>query len=617
MAKRHSPRPSARGKIKNATPRRTAPTSVPQLGTENIASFLAGIVDTEKFENTLSQAVGFNQFGSQGANFGYPGGYSGQQVEDSTTIFENLRWYLVSNFRQMLSQAFVEIGLIQTICCVPVDDALRGGFSLKSMQINEAQIKQLQVSMKRDGDIHNTGWAGKWNRLYGGAAILIIVGDQDPEEELDIKSIGKDTDIEFRAVDMWELFWDKQNIEGYDPALQQEDFEFYNYYGEPVHKSRVLRLKGSEAPSFIRPRLRGWGLSEVERLVRSINQYLKSTALTFEVLDEFKVDVYKIKNLVNTLLSPNGTQKVRERIALANWQKNFQKGIAMDSEDEFEYKQISFAGLAEAQEGIRMQVAADMRMPITKLFGTTAGKGLGATDQNDMENYNSMVQSEVRDKLEYCLLRIAELKCQKLFGFIPDDLELEFPPLRELTAVEQETVKTQKFTRALQAMEASLINPKQFADICNKGDIFDIHLDTIEDGNDQNDDVATDKDESKDEDVNGDTDGNDHIDTDKTKIAPGSKQQPPPKAIATDKVVNHLTKFKVRRITNSAEFNRASYEADGGDAWISDARRALFEKPAVKDPELWKKAGEAAQQATRTDNWKFKVWWYKKEGGKF
>ena len=47
--------------------------------------------------------------------------------------------------------------------------------------------------------------------------------------------------------------------EGYDAEIQSEEFEYYNYYSEVVHKSRVLKLKGIEAPSFIRPRLRGWG----------------------------------------------------------------------------------------------------------------------------------------------------------------------------------------------------------------------------------------------------------------------------------------------------------------------------------------------------------------------
>ncbi len=431
--------------------------------------------------NGLGEAIGFGGTGGLfGGGAGFPGGGSFQQVEDSTTLFENLRWYLVSNFRQLLSQLFVEIGLVQTICMVPVQDGLRGGVMFKSKQLSEDEIKKLQNELDRNDDLSTAGWAATWNRLYGGAGILIMVEDQDPELPLNLTAIDKNTLVEFRAVDMWELFFDKQSTEGYDPTLQEQEFECYDYYAEAVHRSRVMRMKGIQAPSFVRPRLRGWGVSVVEALVRSMNQYLKATDLGFEVLDEFKVDVYKIKNMVNTLLQPNGTKSVKERIAMANWQKNFQNAIVMDSEDDFDHKQVSFAGLAEAMQGIRMQVAADMRMPIIKLFGQSVSSGLGNSAQDEMENYNSMVESEVRGKLKYHILQMAQIRCQQLFGSIPDDLELEFKPLRELTAIDQENVKTQKFTRVLQAKQAGMLSDIEYRDASNKGNLFDIQLDTTE-----------------------------------------------------------------------------------------------------------------------------------------
>lgn len=445
---------------------------------------------TKKVENaSANEFIGFGQppFGGLA---GIPGGQTFQPVEDTTTMFTNLRWYLISNFRQVLSQGYVELGLIQTIVNVPIDDGLRGGVLLKSRQLDESQIRELQISLDRDDDINTCGWAAKWNRLYGGAGILILTDDQDPEEPFDISKITKDTDLEFRAVDMWELFWDKQNTEGYDPQIQAQDFEFYSYYSENIHKSRVMRLKSIQAPSFIRPRLRGWGVSVVEALVRSINQYLKATDLGFEVLDEFKIDYYKLKNLASSLLSPNGFEKTARRIQNMNLQKNYNHAVVMDTEDDFIQKQLSFAGLAEAMDGIRMQVAADMRMPITKLFGTSVSKGF-ATDQNDMENYNSMVESEVRNKLKYDILRICEIKCQKLFGFIPDDMELEFKPLRELSAIDQETVRTQKFTRLQAAADTGRISLQEYRDAANKGNLFDIQLDTTEDGIDIGDNEET------------------------------------------------------------------------------------------------------------------------------
>lgn len=575
----------------------------------------------EAIQNGFCEAIGYSQspgyfggapFAGQG---GFPGGGSIQQVEDSTTLFTNLRWYLVSNFRQLLSQAYVEIGLIQKIVNVPIDDGLRGGITLLSKQLDESQIKELQISLDRDDDIATCGWAAKWNRLFGGAGILILVDDQDPELPLNIASIGPNTDIEFRAVDMWELFWDKQNTEGYDPQIQAQDFEFFSYYSENVHKSRVMRLKSIQAPSFIRPRLRGWGVSVVEALVRSINQYLKATDLGFEVLDEFKIDVYKIKNLINTLLSPTGTQAIKQRIEASNWQKNYQHAIVMDAEDEYQQKQLSFSGLAEAMDGIRMQVAADMGMPITKLFGTSVSKGF-ATDENDMENYNSMVESEVRGKLKYDILRICEIKCQKLFGFIPDDLELEFKPLRELSALDQETVKTGKFTRLLQAKQAGEINTQEFRDGCNKGSLFDIKLDTLEDGFDVEtlddpDDAGEEPGKNPEKEVDTDDPGANREDTRKVHV------DEEPESPAEKKVKNWTITQRAMRTFNSTEFDHASYEADGGSEWMNPKRvLALVELSHVTGDPLWEKAKEASMDAMGKLDDAFMLWWFKKQGGR-
>jgi hypothetical protein len=443
-----------------------------------------------KIENS-APGYELGAFGFEGFGFGQSAPF-GPQISNVDSAYGNLRWYFVSNFRQVLSQLYVEIGLVQTIVDVPVDDAFRGGIEIKSKQLDEQQIEKLKISVDRDDDLNTAAQAGKWNRLYGGAAILILVGDQDPEEPLDVDAIGQDTDLEFRAVDLWELYGDKQDTDEYDPAVLNQNFEFYDYYGHRLHKSRVLRLKALPAPSFLRPRLRGWGMSVVEALIRSMNQYLKATDLAFEVLDEFKVDVYKVKNLVTTLMSANGHQKVYERIRKTNWHQN---AIVLDSEDDWDNKQLTFAGLAETMQGIRMQVAADMRMPITKLFGTSTSSGF-KTDQNDMENYNSMVEAQVRNKLKYDILRMLELKCQKLFGFVPDDLAIYFKPLRVLSAEEEENVKTQKFNRLIQAKERAELTTQEFRDAANKGDLFDIKLDTKAEMLDPNDpelqDVASD-----------------------------------------------------------------------------------------------------------------------------
>jgi phage-related protein (TIGR01555 family) len=418
----------------------------------------------EKVDNGLAEAV-----------LGIPSLGAGVQLSQTDTVFKNLRFYFISNMRQPLSQAYVEIGVVRTIVDVPVDDGMRGGIIVKSKELAPEEIEDLQAQIEQENDVGIMGEALKWDRLYGGAGVLILT-DQDPETPLELNAISPDSKIEFKAVDMWELFWDKQNIQGDGEPLDNVFTDMYRYYGKNIHKSRVMIMKGIKAPSFVRPRLRGWGVSAVEVLIRSINQYLKANDLTFEVLDEFKIDVYKIKNLTSTLLNPNGTQTVQQRVQLANMQKNYQHAITMDSEDDFLQKELSFTGLAETMTSIRMQVASDLRMPLTKVFGISAA-GF-SSGEDDIENYNAMVESSIRMKSKHHFINMVKVRCQKMFGYVPEDITIEFKPLRVLSSEQEENVKSQKFNRLLAAKQAGEITTKEFRDACNKSNLLEVQLDT-------------------------------------------------------------------------------------------------------------------------------------------
>ena len=398
----------------------------------------------------------------------------GAQLSQADTMFKNMRWYLVSNMRQLLSQLYVEYGIIQTIVDVPVDDAFRGGVKIITSQLDEDEIKELETECDKQGDIDALVQAKKWARLFGGGGVVINNG-QDPSQPLDIKAMKKGDKLKFVDADMWELFWSQQNT-GNMAAVNGADLdvEVFDYYGIRTHESRVIKVKGMKAPSFVRPRLRGWGVSAVEAFIRSLNQYMKATNLSFEILDEFKIDIFKIKGYNNSLISSRGKQIIQDRVALTNMTKNYQSAITMDAEDDYIQKQLSFAGIAETMAGIREQVAADLRMPQTKIFGSSsAGFNSG---EDDIENYNAMVESTIRSKSKYEIIKMLELRCAVLFGFVPDDISVEFQPLRVLSSEQEESVKTQKFSRLLQARQAGEISAKDFKVACNKDNLLPVKL---------------------------------------------------------------------------------------------------------------------------------------------
>lgn len=425
--------------------------------------------EVQTFQNSLSAVI---QSLTNPYGLGLP--FTSTQVSQVDTFFKNNRWYLISNMRQILSEIYVEHGIVQTLVDLPVDDAFRGGITIKSEQLSEDECSKLEKFLVRSGALKALIQGLKYARLFGGGAVLIMTKG-DPSKPLKPEDLEQDEEVTFKAVDLWELYYGMLAQDLIDPGFISKEPEYYNYYNFRIHKSRVIRLLGKEAPSLIRPKLRGWGVSVLETVVRSYNQYLKSVNLAFEVLDEFKVDVFKIEGFNNALMTPGGSDKIMKRIQMANIQKSYQDSIAMDSKDDYQNKQLTFSGLSEIMREIRMQIASDLRMPLTKLFGISAS-GFNS-GEDDIENYNAMIETEIRSKNQFDAIRIIEICSQVLFGHIPDDFEIGFKPLRILSAEQEEQVKNNKLQRITSCLASGLITARQAKQAINKDNLLSIKVD--------------------------------------------------------------------------------------------------------------------------------------------
>lgn len=401
-------------------------------------------------------------------------GAGGAPLSQADPGYYNLRWYLVSNDRNLLSQMYCEMGLIQTLVDQPVDDAFALGFELKSEQLDANDCEEIYKYFEEHKVNQAIGQAFKWCRLYGGGGVLVAVPIGKPDDPLDLTRIKPDTPIAFIATDMWELYQQKLNIPG-DLAPFTDADEYYDYYSQRVHKSRVCTIKGKEPPSFVRPRLRGWGMSELEKMVRPINAYYKNGNVVYELLDEAKVDIYRLKGLNASLATPTGSNTVRQRIQMSNLLKNYNHALTMDSTDEYDQKVMNFSGLDAMAQQNHNDVASNMKMPQTKIFGqSAAGFNSG---EDDIENYNSTLRSDIQAKSKHLYMTMVKIACQQLFGMIPDDLQISFPPLRILSAEGEEKVKDSQMERLIKAQAAGLISPLDAKKAINADSLIGTEID--------------------------------------------------------------------------------------------------------------------------------------------
>jgi phage-related protein (TIGR01555 family) len=394
---------------------------------------------------------------------GFPAG-NNSPMSQPWTLADSNNYVPLTLDRILLTFAYMTHGIFQTAIDQPVYDGHKGGIIINSPDLDEDDIQLLQEHIRDNRTLHEVRDAQRWARLYGGAGIIINTtqnGEQYRANPLRREFMDyPDTPLSFVAADRWELTMSIVNF---------TDVEYpYNYYGTPLQKDRVLRIIGKEAPSFVRPQLMGWGFSDLERMIRELNAYVRANESLFQMLKEWNLDVWRLLGFNDTILSELANGKVNKRIMYANYLKSTTNSIMMDKEDEFVQRTQTFSGIGEVFQQIRLGMCGALRMPMSKVFGFAAS-GLNS-DQDDMENYNAMIESEIREPIIPILHDVVGLSCRQLFGYEPE-LTIGFKPLRELNAVEEEEVKTSKQNRLMLFFDKGLLTPQETMESAKKQEL--------------------------------------------------------------------------------------------------------------------------------------------------
>ena len=335
------------------------------------------------------------------------------------------------------------------------------------------KVKALLMAAKESRLYDALKSAAVWGRVFGGGAVIINTPDHAgrPDEPLDLSKLRKGDRIDWIVADCWELMGNTADVQVSSPDVMvnwQEDCPFM-YYGQKIHKSRVLLFKGKEIPSMYRPLGRGWGMSYFEHLARTLTITWKAQNSRAELLDDAKTDIYMLKGLNQQATNPALNQALRNRLSIIQQGKNYGSGVALDSEDEFKQKQTQFSGFDKMQEQDRYDCAADARIVMTKLYGMTPG-GFSNGD-NDRASYEDMVRSEVQNPCIPNLITAFKILSVTTTGEMME-VDVDFSPL---TKDKQETdVKTKQdiYNLCIKGLSYGSITPGQFARIMNEQNVF-------------------------------------------------------------------------------------------------------------------------------------------------
>ena len=411
----------------------------------------------EQLVNGLTDALGLSNLG-----------WSGDALNDPSALWNNISQRLISLEPMTLNYAYKTYGLLQTAIDQPVNDAFRGGVEISSATLSPEEVDKLEKTIKQNGDLERIQEALRWEALFGGA-VLIANTDQDPDKILSEKRL-KDGNLSFIASDRWESI-------NTDPNVNPHKASFIYRGEQTIDSSRCRVLTGKTAPYYVRMRLQGWGLSELEATLPPLIQYLKSMNVILELLDEAKIDVLKIDGLSQVLAQADGTAKIRRRVNVAAANKNYKSMLTMDAKDSYEQKTLTFAGLSEMAKEIRIQVAAYLQRPVSKLWGV--GSSGFSSGEDDLENYNSIVEDK-RNTGESLLRWVTDLRCLQLFGRKVPDIEFKWKPLRVLSAMDEQTIQDRKIDNITKLLNSKILTLRQGAEKLQQEELINLTPEEME-----------------------------------------------------------------------------------------------------------------------------------------
>ena len=402
-------------------------------------------------------------------------------LSNPSTLFRSLRNYPISNFRNFCADLYMEHGLVRTLIDVPVEDGFSGGPDIfdKGGELDDDDLAILDSEIEMKQDFQSLAQANKWAGLYGGGAIIVVHEDQNPENEFSIDDIQKGDEIEFMHADVWELYAGVFKTSGYGTdkfikPYHDIERESFQYYGNKIHSSRILKILGEVVPSINRGQFVGWGASKIEHLIRPMTQFILSNNVIFELMSEAKIDVLKIGGMFDRLKTQQGSEEAAKALQSISYLKNYLGMMAIDREDDFVSRTMNFAGLKDIMSENKAQLASELRMPISKLF-QTGSPGLN-NGEADLETYNRMIESSVRDKVKHAALTMMKVRCQSLFGFVPEGLDFNFKPLRTMTEEQEENIKNIKINRIVSLAQGGIISPKETKEMINASEVLPMKL---------------------------------------------------------------------------------------------------------------------------------------------
>lgn len=290
----------------------------------------------------------------------------------------------------------------------------------------------------------------RWARLYGGALGVVLIDGQDPREPLRMNTIGQGQFKGLLALDRWmvepsleDLVTDMGPHLGL-PKYYRVGANAPAFRGQAIHHSRVaLRMEGVQLPYHQRLTENLWGISVLERLYDRMVAFDSATTGASQLVYKAYLRTLKVDGFRDLVAA--GGKPLAGFTAYVDMMRRFQgiEGITvLDANDDFEVQQhSSFSGLSDALIQFGQQLSGALQIPLVRLFGQSPA-GLNSTGESDLRMYYDHINQQQRRHLLHGVELIYRLQAQGMGVELPDNFEVDFSSLWQLSDTEKGEIAT-------------------------------------------------------------------------------------------------------------------------------------------------------------------------------
>ena len=396
-------------------------------------------IESTGFVNTMDEVISVKRaldgYSNVPANLGAG---ANNLVQTANYVMERFTWDYYT-----LNILFRDNWIAKAIIEKPANEMLKNGFSIHS-QIEPGKIDKIMNIWQKTKTQSKFLKCLKWARLYGGCLLIPMIENQgDLSKPLDYETIMPDSYKGCFTVDRWS---------GVSPSIELVDNITDPDFGQPeyydvsdnttgktfrIHHSRVIKMIGREMPYWEEIAETYWGASELEHVYTELKKRDDTSANISFLIFLANIRVFKMDGMSQMLSigDQQAAQRVYETMKTMNHLMCNTGTLAIDKEEDFAMHGYSFTGINDVYESFMLDISGAAEIPVDKLFGRSpSGFNSGAeTLQNYYDTIDEKRETHAREPLE----KIVKIITMSALGEIPDDIEIDFNPIRRPSDLEK------------------------------------------------------------------------------------------------------------------------------------------------------------------------------------